>query len=115
MVIGMVGLIHSYIGCMTVVMDGTRKGKGVIGAVMNTAYHVSVMIGLAIAISINLAVNDKQALNAVSQQQEYEISFWLHIGYPSTRTARIALAAPAATISFNDRLGYSEMMHLEMV
>ncbi|KAF8995169.1 major facilitator superfamily domain-containing protein [Cyathus striatus] len=81
MIIGMVGLIHSYVGCTTVVMDGARKGEeGVVGAVMNTAYQVGATIGLAIATSITLAVNDKQALDAVSQHKGYEISFWSVLG-----------------------------------
>ncbi|KAF8991548.1 major facilitator superfamily domain-containing protein [Cyathus striatus] len=48
MIIGMFGLIHSYVGCTTVVMDGARPGEeGVVGAVMNTAYQIGATLGLA--------------------------------------------------------------------
>ncbi|KAF8991537.1 major facilitator superfamily domain-containing protein [Cyathus striatus] len=48
LIIGSCGLIHSYVGCTSVVMDGARSGEeGVVGAVINTAYQIGATIGLA--------------------------------------------------------------------
>ncbi|KAF5331470.1 hypothetical protein D9758_015501 [Tetrapyrgos nigripes] len=82
MIVGMLGLGISYVGCTIVVMEGTREGEeGVVSAVIYTSYEIGATLGPAVAASITLGVNTKLAAGGdVNDFAGYAASFWALLG-----------------------------------
>ena len=98
MIIGMIGLASSYVGCTILMMEGAREGEeGVVGALMYTSYQVGATIGVAgmfsyffsfrrrwchtVIASITLGVNARTLSEVPSVLfKGYQASYWSLVG-----------------------------------